>query len=279
MLGGDEALSALVKAAKERGMRIMLDGVFSHTGADSVYFDKYSRYGEGGAYHLAQSPYRSWYDFNDRYPNGYRSWWGFPELPEVNEEDASYCAFVMGGEDSLLSRMAGKAVTSWRLDVADELPDAFITSLRGKLKALDADGVLLGEVWEDASNKVSYGEQRAYVLGNSLDSVMNYPFRAAVADFLLHKSDAYALNNALQDFAGALPEAVLLRGAQPSFHARYSTGAHNARRRAGSRRVDPFGAGSVCTAAGGMGAGKGKAHARGGVADGNARRPRHLLRG
>lgn len=206
ILGGDEALSALVKAAQERGMRIMLDGVFSHTGADSVYFDKYSRYGQGGAYHFAQSPYRSWYDFDDRYPNGYRSWWGFPELPEVNEEDASYCAFIMGGEKSLLSRMAGKAVTSWRLDVADELPDAFITSLRGKLKALDTDGVLLGEVWEDASKKVSYGEQRAYVLGNSLDSVMNYPFRAAVADFLLHKSDAYALNNSLQTLREHYPK-------------------------------------------------------------------------
>lgn len=206
MLGGDEALSALTRAAAERGMRIMLDGVFSHTGADSVYFNKYGRYSAEGAYQSAQSPYRSWYDFSPTYPNGYRSWWGFPELPEVNEEDPSYLSFVMDGQDSLLSRNATKGVTNWRLDVADELPDAFLMRLRERLKAIDPEGVLLGEVWEDASNKVAYGALRAYVQGHTLDSVMNYPFRAAAADFLLHQTDAYGLNVRLQALRERYPK-------------------------------------------------------------------------
>ncbi len=206
ILGGDEALRALCEAAKGQGMRIMLDGVFSHTGADSVYFNKYGRYPAAGAYQSEGSPYRSWYDFGEEHENGYRSWWGFPELPEVNETDPGYLDFVMDGPDSLLTRWAEVGVTSWRLDVADELPDAFIARLRTRLKSIDPDGVLLGEVWEDASNKVAYGAMRQYVEGNTLDSAMNYPFRAAVAAYLLHKTDAYALNHRLQTLRERYPK-------------------------------------------------------------------------
>ena len=206
MLGGDEALFALTRAATERGMRIMLDGVFSHTGADSVYFNKYGRYADTGAYQSAQSPYRSWYEFNPEYPNGYRSWWGFPELPEVNEGDASYLSFVMDGQESLLGRRAAQGVTSWRLDVADELPDAFLMRLRERLKTIDPEGVLLGEVWEDASIKVAYGALRAYVQGHTLDCVMNYPFRAAAADFLLYQTDAHGFNLRLQTLRERYPK-------------------------------------------------------------------------
>ncbi len=198
ILGGNEALIALVAAARKEGIRLMLDGVFSHTGADSVYFNKYARYPSVGAFQGKASPYRSWYDFHPRHEHGYRCWWGFPELPEVNELDESYVAFVAGEKDSLLQYWAEHGITSWRLDVADELPDAFLSLLRARLKATDPDSVLLGEVWEDASNKVSYGGLRMYVQGQTLDCVMGYPFRTAVADYLLGKADAYALNHALQ---------------------------------------------------------------------------------
>ena len=206
ILGGNEALLALVEAAKQQGIRLMLDGVFSHTGADSVYFNKYARYPTVGAFQGKASPYRSWYDFHPRHEHGYRCWWGFPELPEVNELDEGYAAFVAGENDSLLYYWAERGVTSWRLDVADELPDAFIGLLRVRLKAADPNGVLLGEVWEDASNKVSYGGLRMYVEGQTLDCVMGYPFRAAVADYLLGRSDAYALNHELQTLREHYPK-------------------------------------------------------------------------
>jgi 4-alpha-glucanotransferase len=112
----------------------------------------------------------------------------------------------MDGADSLLLRNAAKGVTNWRLDVADELPDAFLMRLRERLKSIDPEGVLLGEVWEDASNKVAYGALRAYVQGHTLDSVMNYPFRAAVADFLLYETDAYGLNEGLQALRERYPK-------------------------------------------------------------------------
>ena len=206
ILGGNEALIALVEAAKQEGIRLMLDGVFSHTGADSVYFNKYARYPSVGAFQGKASPYRSWYDFHSRYEHGYRCWWGFPELPEVNELDAGYAEFVAGKTDSLLAYWAERGITSWRLDVADELPDEFLTLLRERLKAADPNGVLLGEVWEDASNKVSYGGLRMYVQGQTLDCVMGYPFRNAVAKYLLEKGDAYALSHALETLREHYPK-------------------------------------------------------------------------
>lgn len=111
----------LVAAAKEAGMRIIFDGVFSHTGDDSVYFNRYGRYPGPGAYQSRESPYFEWYDFR-AWPDSYRAWWGFPTLPEVNELTPSYMEFVAG----VLSHYASFGLTSWRLDVADELPDEFI---------------------------------------------------------------------------------------------------------------------------------------------------------
>lgn len=190
MLGGDEALASLARAAAEQGIRIMLDGVFSHTGDDSVYFNKYGRYESLGAYQSVDSPYYDWYSFSN-FPDNYASWWGFKTLPELREEQGSYMAFIK----ALLSRYAALGITSWRLDVADELPDGFIAFLRNCLKTLDPDGMLLGEVWEDASNKEAYGRRRAYVYGGELDGVMGYPFRDALVDFLLFRMDARGFVN------------------------------------------------------------------------------------
>lgn len=206
ILGSEEELAALAKAAHAAGIRLMLDGVFSHTGADSTYFNKYGRYDTPGAYRNTDSPYRSWYQFGGGYQFGYRTWWGFPELPEVDESDEGYQHFIMGAGDSLLAHWGRLGATSWRLDVADELPDWFIQKLRARLKQIDPEGALLGEVWEDASNKEAYGERRKYVLGGELDSVMNYPFSRAVLAFLRYEQDAYALNHALQTLREHYPK-------------------------------------------------------------------------
>lgn len=184
MLGGDEALERLAGAAKAQGIRLMLDGVFSHTGSDSVYFQS--------AVSDPASPYRSWFSF-DEYPDKYRCWWGFKTLPEVNELEPSYMAFI----GSVLEKYAKMGITSWRLDVADELPDEFIAFLRAKLKSLDPNGVLLGEVWEEASNKHSLGGRRKYLDGHELDSVMNYPFRGLMLDFFSGRIDGGQLSSGL----------------------------------------------------------------------------------
>ncbi len=188
MLGGDEALASLAQAAKSQGIELMLDGVFSHTGDDSVYFDRRGVYAGDGAYRSRESPYAAWYEFFS-WPESYRCWWGFKTLPEVNEDESGYREFV----GRVLERYAAMGISSWRLDVADELPDGFIEFLRRCVKKNDPGGTLIGEVWEDASNKESYGARRAFADGRALDGAMNYPLRAALIDFLLYRMDARGL--------------------------------------------------------------------------------------
>lgn len=193
ILGTNADFENLCTAAERMGIRIMLDGVFSHTGADSIYFNKFSHYPDAGAYNAGSaSPYYGWYDFR-RFPNEYRCWWNFPDLPEVDEGNADWRDFVITGRDSVVRTWIRRGASGWRLDVADELPDEALCLIRQAAKAEDPDAVVLGEVWEDAVIKYSYGSRRKYALGESLDSVMNYPFRTAVIDFLCFRTDARAL--------------------------------------------------------------------------------------
>lgn len=183
LLGTEEDFSRLCKKAHEYGIRIIFDGVYSHTGADSIYFNKYSRYGTDGAYNCPDSPYRSWYRFCAD-GKKYDSWWGIDTLPETNEENNSYSEFI-AGENGVIDKWIGLGADGIRLDVADELPDSFLDKLRKAIKRHGEDKYILGEVWEDATNKISHGGRRRFLLGDQLDSVMNYPFRKAIIDFLL----------------------------------------------------------------------------------------------
>ncbi|MBQ3068473.1 MAG: alpha-glucosidase C-terminal domain-containing protein [Clostridia bacterium] len=182
LLGTEEDLRSLVFNAATLGIRVMLDGVFSHTGSDSEYFNRENRYEGQGAFQSPASPYYNWFQFR-QWPQSYASWWGFDTLPEVNETEPSFMNYI-NGEDGIVRHWLRTGLGGWRLDVADELPDAFLDVLRSAAKAEDPDAVVLGEVWEDASNKHSYGHRRRYLLGRQLDSVMNYPFADAVLGFL-----------------------------------------------------------------------------------------------
>lgn len=189
MFGSNEIFKELCLKARSLGMSVMLDGVFSHTGSDSVYFNKYGNYPGIGAYQSNESPYYSWYRFkNSR--DDYECWWGVDSLPNVNEMDPGYIDFIITGQDSVIKRWMELGARGWRLDVADELPDEFIKLIRKAIKEKDPEAVLMGEVWEDASNKISYGRRREYLLGEELDSVMNYPFRGIMLDFFTGKQDA-----------------------------------------------------------------------------------------
>lgn len=188
LLGTNEEFAALCDEAKQHGMRVLLDGVFSHTGEDSVYFNRYGSYDSVGAWQSKDSRYYPWYTFTE-YPNRYAAWWGVPTLPEVNKDNPDFRAFI-AGPDGIARRWIREGASGWRLDVADELPVSFLRDLRCAVKAENPDSVLLGEVWEDASNKVAYGEMRSYCLGDTVDSVMNYPLRDAVIRFLTGAADA-----------------------------------------------------------------------------------------
>lgn len=190
LLGSEKELKALCKKAKEKyGISIILDGVFSHTGCDSRYFNMYNRYDCLGAYNSKESPYFSWYKFID-YPDDYHAWWGIKLLPEVIEEDESYREYICS-RDGIIRKWLRCGIDGWRLDVADELPDIFLDDLRNAVKAENENAVIIGEVWEDATTKFAYGERRRYLLGDQLDSVMNYPFADAVLNFVRYGHGEY----------------------------------------------------------------------------------------
>ena len=188
LLGTNEDLAHLCAEAKKYGIRVILDGVFSHTGSDSRYFNREGRYPSVGAYQSPDSPYASWYSF-EHFPDKYDCWWGVWSLPCVKETDPSYTGYVLTGKNAIVKRWMRAGVSGWRLDVADELPDEFLRVLREEVKTADPNALILGEVWEDASNKVSYDTQRAFLYGRELDTVMNYPLKNAVVDLLTGEVD------------------------------------------------------------------------------------------
>lgn len=182
MLGANEDFSHLCAEAHRRGMRVMLDGVFNHTGYVSRYFNGDGFYPETGASQSQDSPYRSWFNFT-QWPGKYESWWGIYSLPAVNENDPSYQEFIFGGEDSVVRRWLRAGADGWRLDVADELPDSFVHGIHAAARAEKPDAVVIGEVWEDGSTKVAYGVRRKHILGGHCDGLMNYPLRSAILSY------------------------------------------------------------------------------------------------
>ncbi len=194
MFGDEDTFKELINKAKEKDISIVLDGVFSHTGADSKYFNMYGNYNSLGAYQSKESTYYSWYMFEE-FPQKYKSWWDVKTLPNINELENSYMDYIIYDKDSVINKWIDMGVKGWRLDVADELPTKFIRELKKELKKADNDSILIGEVWEDASNKISYGQRRSYLLGEELDSVMGYPFRNNMFSFLKGEINSCELCN------------------------------------------------------------------------------------
>ena len=208
MLGNEKDFRNLCEKAHAKGIKIILDGVFSHTGDNSVYFDRFYKFGNGAISGGENSPYREWYDFSD-YPNEYTSWWGIKSLPCVKEMTESYVEFIITGEDSVVKHWMRLGADGFRLDVADELPDEFIRLLHQEVKRINPEGMVIGEVWEDASNKISYGVRRKYFVDSELDSVMNYPFKNAIIDFAMGKINADRLADITMTIAENYPAPVV----------------------------------------------------------------------
>ena len=206
LLGTEEDFRKLCTEAEKRGIRVMLDGVFNHTGSDSRYFNAYGSFPELGAAQSPESPYYDWYNFQ-HYPDQYDAWWGIRTLPAVNESAPSYRRFIISDHDSVVRRWLRAGASAWRLDVADELPDDFIAQLRQAMVEEKPDSFLLGEVWEDASNKIAYSQRRRYLLGDELGGVMNYPFRTAALDYL-RGGDAANFREAMEQLRENYPRSA-----------------------------------------------------------------------
>ena len=209
LLGGEEAFRNLVDEAHARGMRVILDGVFNHTGDDSKYFNRRGNYGAVGAYQSEASPWADWYHFRD-FPDDYECWWGIKILPRLNPENV-VCRRFFTGKDGIGAKWIRAGADGWRLDVADELSDPFLDEFRSAVKSAGRERgiepLILGEVWENAADKISYGALRRYLWGDQLDSVMNYPFRNAALAFL-RDGDSDFFRDTLIELYASYPRAV-----------------------------------------------------------------------
>jgi len=204
--GDEHTFETLCDDAGKRGIHVLCDGVFNHVGEDSRYFNRYGYYSSIGAYQSQQSPYYNWFTFSD-WNKEYECWWGIHLLPKLNANDETFRGFITG-EEGVLEHWMKRGCSGWRLDVVDELPDVFLNPLCATVKRKDKDALIIGEVWEDASNKIAYGTRRKYFLGGQLDSVMNYPLRDAVISFV-KKKDAKELTSVMAWLTANYPKASL----------------------------------------------------------------------
>ena len=208
LLGTEEDFAELCRQAHSRGIRVILDGVYSHTGSNSPYFNREGQFDSVGAYNSTESPYYSWYTFYN-WPDSYNSWWNFDTLPTVNKMDPAFINYIIEDEDSVVAHWLRLGADGFRLDVADELPDEFIGLLRRRIKGIKPDALLLGEVWEDASTKIAYGRRRTYFTQGELDSVMNYPFRTAIIDYVRGRDGGKGLKEAVMAIVENYPAEVV----------------------------------------------------------------------
>ena len=208
MLGTEEDFAAMCEAAHAHGIKVVLDGVYSHTGSNSLYFNRDRTFPGEGAYQSQNSPYYSWFTFKN-WPNSYKSWWDFDTLPTVDKMHPDFIRYIITEEDSVVAHWLKLGADGFRLDVVDELPDAFVLLLKQRIRQIKPDALLIGEVWEDASNKSAYGVRRRYFVDGILDSAMNYPFREALLHYLWDRDGGYGLKNTVMTIAENYPPQVL----------------------------------------------------------------------
>lgn len=205
MFGSEKDFISLIKKAKQKDMQIILDGVFNHTGSDSVYFNKNNNYKEVGAYQDKKSKYFNWFDFQE-FPNKYSSWWGIESLPQIKKGNESFANFI-SNKGGIIDKYMKMGILGFRLDVVDELLQKTLNKICASVRRVKKDALILGEVWEDASNKIAYDERKKYFLGNELNSVMNYPIKDAIINYVC-TNNCESLKNCLYMILDHYPKEV-----------------------------------------------------------------------
>ena len=248
LLGGNDALRELVDAVHARGMRIVLDGVFNHTGRGFWPFHHVLETG-------ASSPYVDWFHFEpwaladgrlpDAYPPpgtpssavGYAAWWGIPSLPKLNTSHPAAREYLM----TVAEHWLRFGIDGWRLDVPEEIHDeSFWQEFRRRCRAVRSDAYLVGEIWNVAPE---------WLHGDRFDALMDYPLAEAILGFaggsrldmaVVRSHHEYGTNvthldgpafaERLEDLLDAYEPEVVAVAAQPPRLARHAADAHGPRR-------------------------------------------------
>ncbi|NBD18102.1 MAG: DUF3459 domain-containing protein [Cyanobacteria bacterium] len=172
ILGGNEALQALLRAAHQRNVKVILDGVFNHASRGFFYFNDIL---ENGPY----SPWVDWFKikdwpvsaYNGDLPANYASWVGNRALPEFNHDNPDVREYIMRVGEYWLQQ----GIDGWRLDVPYEIEiPGFWQEFRERVKKINSEAYIVGEVW---------GDSRSWLDGTQFDGVMNYVFTGPTIAF------------------------------------------------------------------------------------------------
>ena len=234
LLGGDDALRELLDAAHARGIRVVLDGVFNHTGRGFWAFHHVLENGAGSPYadwfhfHPAalhgKRPFRPypWHADHDEWPVdpayeptwdakgdesfrrlGYRAWWGLPALPKLNTDNPVVREYLMGVAEHWLRF----GIDGWRLDVPMEIrSEGFWEEFRRRVRAVNPEAYIVGEIWQEC---------HPWLAGDRFDAVMNYPLAYAVLGYaaqdrldweVVGRQHEYGRHTAVRDGAGMAGE-------------------------------------------------------------------------
>jgi glycosidase len=179
--GSNDDFARLCAQAAKRGIRVLPDASLNHTGADSIYFDRFGTRGGQGAFSGNKinpaSPYASWYSFDNKQAEPdrqFKGWLGALDLPELDKGSPSFREFAFGAPDSVMKTWLDRGAAGWRMDVAPWVPDDFWRAWRTAVKHKKSDALTVSETWFDASK---------FFLGDEFDSTMNYIFRNALLDY------------------------------------------------------------------------------------------------
>lgn len=202
--GNLEDLKRLCEAAHKRGMKVIVDAVFNHTGNDSKYFNQYGNFDTIGAYQSNDSIY---FPFYRTYQNNgeicFDYWWGMKNLPVCNGYSIKWQDYIYG-EGGVIDLWFSCGIDGLRLDVADELTDEFIEGIRCAVKRNKQDGFILGEVWKNPMRM-----NRGYLSsGKGMDSVMNYPLVDALIRYFKYE-DQDKLREVLRQLKTEYPDDTL----------------------------------------------------------------------
>lgn len=183
--GDTETLKKLVKACHERGIRVLLDAVFNHSGKTFAPFVDVLEKGE-------KSRYKDWFvvhEFPLQVKDGVPTYDTFsfePHMPKLNTENPEVKEYLLKVAEYWIKEVG---IDGWRLDVANEVDHQFWRDFRKVVKKANPDAYILGEIWHESSG---------WLQGDQFDAVMNYPFTEAVLDFIVRRSlDSAGYANAI----------------------------------------------------------------------------------
>lgn len=192
----DKLFLKLINECHKRGMKIILDGVFNHTGTTFWAFQDIVKNQQNSKY-KDWFTIKSWDDPSKGTKFDYAGWLGVKDLPEISEDQNGLIAGPREHVHAVVKRWMdpngdgnpNDGIDGWRLDVAEMVSHNFWKEFRTWVKGINPDAYIVGEIWWDDWSKYKMMNAVPWLKGDEFDAVMNYRFARAVKNFAVNRKD------------------------------------------------------------------------------------------